>query len=313
MKSSATELVCRIIGRLRLLGLALVITTLIGCGTLGFSSTYYTVQPGDTLYSIAWYVGVDYHKLAKWNDISSSYTIRPGQKLRIRPPDDTREGRRPEQDENGAGQAPAKTHRVRKGETLYRIAKNNRVSVAQLRQWNRLTRSSRIYPGQVLRLGDRGEKTSGNRKHGKAASPRGKRAAVTRSSSNSAAPQRSAIRWAWPVRGKIVGTYDQKAGRKGIDIAGSNGTPIAAAASGTIVYQGSGLRGYGRLIIVKHNNDFLSAYAHCDSFLLKEGSKVKRGTVIAKMGNSGTSRDQLHFEIRYRGNPVNPLGYLPGI
>lgn len=288
--------------------------TLFGCSTLGFSNTYYVVQPGDTVYSIAWYVGVDYHALAKWNGISSSYTIRPGQKLRIRPPD-TGDSQRSGPDQDIPRTDASTVHRVRKGETLYRIAKNNRISVAQLRRWNRLKKSSRIYPGQKLRISGQHRKSSDgsdNKRRSKPAS-KGKRTAVTRPSSNSAAPRRSAIRWAWPVRGKIIGSYDQKAGRKGIDIAGSNGTPIAAAASGTIVYQGSGLRGYGRLIIVKHNNDFLSAYAHCDSFMLKEGSKVKRGTVIAKMGKSGTSRDQLHFEIRYRGNPVNPLGYLPGI
>ena len=290
----------------------LVITVLFGCGTMGFSNTYYVVQPGDTVYSIAWSAGVDYHELARWNGIPSSYTIRPGQRLRIRPPDGG-DIRRSDSDESEQVQAARASHRVRKGETLYRIAKNNRVSVAQIRRWNQLNKSSRIYPGQKLWVSAGSPSQPKGKDSTRSASPKRNSTSVTRSASNSAAPKRSAIRWMWPVRGKIIGSYDQKAGRKGIDIAGSAGTAIAAAANGTIVYQGSGLSGYGRLIIVKHNNDFLSAYAHCDSFMLKEGSKVKRGTVIAKMGSSGTSRDQLHFEIRYRGNPVNPLGYLPGI
>lgn len=291
----------------RIAALVLVASLLGGCSSTGdrYLPEYYTVQPGDTLYSIAWSVGVDYHKLAEWNDISSDYTIHPGQKLRILPPGD-KGSQQPTSKKAGAER---RYHQVRKGDTLYSIARNNRVSVSQLRKWNGLSRNSRIYPGQKIWLAGKGPGASASRTA--VTKPASRNTSIARAASNSAKPKRGSIRWSWPVKGAILTSYDQKSGRKGINIAGNRGQPIRAAAAGTIVYQGSGLRGYGRLIIVKHNNDFLSAYAHCDSFTLREGSKVGRGTVIAKMGATGTSRNQLHFEIRYRGNPVNPVGYLP--
>ena len=277
---------------------------------IGSAATYYTVRPGDTVYSIAWSAGVDFHDLAEWNGISSSYTIRPGQRLRVRPPA-VRDSRRMAGDSTAPkASGERRYHRVQRGDTLYRIAIRNKISVQQLVAWNDLSGKSNIYPGQKLWVepGSSGGNTASrpNRRV-----TRNRRVPVARASSNSATPARGTIRWIWPVQGEVIANYDKNSGRKGINIAGSAGTPIRAAASGTIVYQGSGLRGYGRLIIVKHNNDFLSAYAHCDSFLLKEGSRVKRGMEIAKLGATGTNRNQLHFEIRYKGNPVNPLGYLP--
>jgi len=267
------------------------------------------VQTGDTVYSIAWSAGVDFHDLADWNGISSSYTILPGQRLRIRPPAVTDSRRQTGNQDDGDQGGARRSYRVAKGDTLYRIARNNKTSVAQLRSWNGLRGKTNIFPGQKLWLEpDSGSSTTDSQPARKS---RGNKVSVARPANNSARPARGAIRWTWPVRGSIITKYDKQSGRKGIDIAGSEGTPIRAAASGVIVYQGSGLRGYGRLIIVKHNNDFLSAYAHCDSFLLKEGSRVKRGMEIAKLGATGTNRNQLHFEIRYKGNPVNPLGYLP--
>lgn len=100
-------------------------------------------------------------------------------------------------------------------------------------------------------------------------------------------------------------------GSKGINLAGSRGQPIRAANEGEVVYQGGGLRGYGQLIILKHSAEFLSAYAHCDRIYVKEGDVIKRGQKIAAMGSTGTDRPMLHFEIRYRGTPVDPLRYLP--
>ena len=117
--------------------------------------------------------------------------------------------------------------------------------------------------------------------------------------------------WAWPTEGKILARFNAKGPNKGIDIGGRKGQAIRAAARGTVVYQGSGLRGYGKLIIIKHNADFLSAYAHSDRIYVREGNVIKRGQKIAEMGSSGTNRVKLHFEIRRRGIPVNPLKYLP--
>ena len=109
----------------------------------------------------------------------------------------------------------------------------------------------------------------------------------------------------------LLERYSASGPNKGIDIAGKKGQPIVAAAAGQVVYQGSGLRGYGQLIIIKHNADFLSAYAHCDTIYVKEGNVIKQGRKIALMGNSGANQVMLHFEIRYRGAPVDPQDYLP--
>jgi len=118
--------------------------------------------------------------------------------------------------------------------------------------------------------------------------------------------------WSWPVNGRLLSGYDGKsAGKKGINLAGNSGDPVRAAAAGKVVYSGSGLSGYGRLIIIKHNKDFLSAYAHNRKLIAAEGQWVSKGEVIARMGRSGTDRTQLHFEIRRKGRPVNPLRYLP--
>jgi lipoprotein NlpD len=131
-----------------------------------------------------------------------------------------------------------------------------------------------------------------------------------------AAQKKSAYdgKWVWPTRGRVVRGFQQKGtGKKGIDIGGHQGQPVKAAASGKVVYVGSGLVGYGRLIIVKHNEKLLSAYGHNSKLLVAEGDHVAAGQMIAKMGNSGTDRTALYFEIRKDGKPVNPMQYLPRI
>src|SRR5262249_20766326 len=121
----------------------------------------------------------------------------------------------------------------------------------------------------------------------------------------------SRINWLWPTEGKVITAFSDTENLKGIDIAGKTGQPIFAAASGKVVYAGTGLRGYGKLIIVKHNNSFLSAYAHNKDILVKEGQQVTRGQKIAEMGNTDSDQAKLHFEIRRNGKPVDPLRYLP--
>ena len=126
-------------------------------------------------------------------------------------------------------------------------------------------------------------------------------------------PSYGAPAWRWPARGQIVGRYvagDQT--RQGIDIAGSAGQEVVAAGDGVVVYSGAGLVGYGELIILKHSDEWLSAYAHNRKRLVGEGARVKAGDVIAEMGRTGASRDMLHFEIRRNGKPVDPLQHLPG-
>ena len=127
-----------------------------------------------------------------------------------------------------------------------------------------------------------------------------------------AAPLDSGIAWRWPADGALLSRYAAgEPTRQGVDIGGSAGAPVRAAGDGTVVYSGSGLVGYGELIIIKHSDAWLSAYGHNRKRLVNEGQIVKAGEQIAEMGHSGTARDMLHFEIRYNGKPVDPLLYLP--
>lgn len=254
-------------------------------------SAFRHVQTGDTLYSIAWESGRDYRDLARWNDLEPPYLIRPGQKIRLFPP-------RIAWRQATAGDG---YRVVAAGDTLYGIAQEAGVPYSDLAAWNGLTPPYTIAPGQRLRLTppDRGASPSSRR------APSGK--PISADDRERAGP----IPWRWPADGKIIARFAPDDGAKGIDIAGSSGQPIYAAAPGKVVYQGSGLRGYGQLIIVKHNVDFLSAYAHCAAIYAQEGSVIRPGQKIAAMGSSGTDRVKLHFEIRHRGVPVDPLDYLP--
>jgi lipoprotein NlpD len=117
--------------------------------------------------------------------------------------------------------------------------------------------------------------------------------------------------WQWPARGRVVAAFSENANLKGIDIAGTAGEPVYASAPGRVVYAGSGLRGYGKLVIIKHNKTYLSAYAHNREILVKEGQQVARGQKIAEMGNSDADQVKLHFEIRRLGKPMDPVRFLP--
>ncbi|MCG6975501.1 MAG: peptidoglycan DD-metalloendopeptidase family protein [Acidiferrobacterales bacterium] len=267
------------------------------------SANYRTVIRGDTLFSIAWDVGVDFRTLAEWNDIGSPYVIRPGQRLRITAPaparsPSTRSGR------SAKGKASSEYYRVKKGDTVYSIARENGTSTRSIIAWNGLKKPYAIYPGQKLRVS--GASNSGARSSVKS----NQTPSYSSPPANKGRPQQVG-RWVWPTSGTVVRRYSPQGTSKGIDIRGKPGQDVIAAASGTVVYQGSGLRGYGQLIIIKHNSDFLSAYAHCSRILVKEGERVKRGQQIATMGSTGTNSVKLHFEIRLRGNPVNPIKYLP--
>jgi murein DD-endopeptidase MepM/ murein hydrolase activator NlpD len=196
-------------------------------------------------------------------------------------------------------------YRVKTGDTVYGIARKTGTSTADIIRLNRLRKPYTIRKGQRLRLPGT---TSHTAKRSKTKSK--SRHTHKRRSSATARPK-SVGRWVWPAKGKILRRYSPNGASKGLDIGGRPGDSIRAAAGGVVVYQGSGLRGYGKLIIIKHNTDFLSAYAHSSRILVKAGSRVKRGQRIATMGSTGTNRVKLHFEIRLRGNPVNPLRYLP--
>ncbi|MBI3545804.1 MAG: peptidoglycan DD-metalloendopeptidase family protein [Gammaproteobacteria bacterium] len=222
------------------------------------------------------------------------------------------------------------------GDTLYSIAWESGRDYRDLANWNQLAPPYLIKPGQKLRLYPPSNASLERRGVAPSTSPATASlpppVAPSRSiiveklpPSKKVAPEKSAtanvpraqahnattLTWLWPAEGALLDRYSASGPNKGIDIGGKKGQPIVATSAGQVVYQGSGLRGYGQLIIIKHNADFLSAYAHCDKIYVKEGNVIKGGQKIAAMGNSGTDRVKLHFEIRYRGAPVDPQTYLP--
>ncbi len=269
------------------------------------SRDYRTVVRGDTMFSIAWDVGVDFRTLARWNNIRAPYLIKPGQRLRVKAP--RRDSRRTARSSKKS-RTPVATryYRVKKGDTVYSIARKTGNSAGNIVAWNRLKMPYVIRPGQKLKVSGAGSGSSTSKRTSTKAKARSRSTDRKRNRS----PQKVG-KWIWPASGKILRGYSPQGANKGIDISGRSGQAVRAAASGTVVYQGSGLRGYGQLIIIKHNPDYLSAYAHCSRILVKEGTRVKRGQKIATMGSTGTNRVKLHFEIRLRGNPVNPIKYLP--
>lgn len=205
---------------------------------------------------------------------------------------------------------------VNRGETLYRIATNNGISPLDLATWNNIPPPYTIYPGQRLRLypgsGRRQTASVPPRRPGTSTPSRPPTASTSAPAPVSATPAASPFAWRWPTDGQLVGSYvTGDPTKQGVDIAGNSGQPVRAAGDGVVVYSGSGLVGYGELIIVKHNEEWLSAYGHNRARLVNEGQIVKAGQQIAEMGRSGATRDMLHFEIRYNGRPVDPMQYLP--
>ncbi len=213
---------------------------------------------------------------------------------------------------------PGVSATVRRGDTLYAIARANSIAPQDLAAWNRLPPPYTIYPGQSLKLYPPGG-GSGSGSGTVVARP-GSAPVAPPSSAGTAArppvaaptPVSSGFSWRWPADGAVVSRFVVgETTRQGVDIAGSSGQAVRAAADGVVVYSGAGLVGYGELIIIKHNEQWLSAYGHNRKRLVNEGQNVKAGEQIAEMGRSGAARDMLHFEIRYNGKPVDPLLYLP--
>lgn len=194
-------------------------------------------------------------------------------------------------------------HIVQPGETLYSIGWRYNRDFKELAQANNIQPPYHIYAGQKISL----------EKKEPSLAPQVQTPTVVKTTTPSpiAPPvvQTTALGpWQWPVKGVIISRFAQT---KGLDIAGVEGETIYAAGTGQVVYSGTGLRGYGQLLIIKHNEQYLSAYAHNKKLLVKEGDQVKIGQAIAQMGNTDTNRVKLHFEIRQNGKPVDPLRYLP--
>ncbi|MFA5083009.1 MAG: peptidoglycan DD-metalloendopeptidase family protein [Hydrogenophilaceae bacterium] len=188
-------------------------------------------------------------------------------------------------------------YRIRPGDNLFRIALEHGLEWRQLAEWNGLDDASVIRAGELLRLKPR------------------EVAAPTRQAATTAEPEAQdaePAEWVWPAKGEVISRFDSSGGANGLDIAGQRGSPVRAAAPGRIVYAGAGLRGYGKLIIIRHSTAVLSAYGHNERVLVSEGQTVKLGQVIADMGDSDADRVKLHFEIREYGKPVDPMSYLPG-
>jgi len=208
-------------------------------------------------------------------------------------------------------------HVVARGDTLYSIAWRYDHDYRDMANWNRIRSPYVIYPGQLLRLKPQPE----NRQEPARPAPDKPGTAITKTeqattSSKPASIQEKKmyaagqVKWHWPAQGELL-KLDSPTSKKGIDISGKIGQRVRAAAMGDVVYSGSGLLGYGKLIIIKHNDTYLSAYAYNSQLLVKEGDSVKAGQDIAIMGQGNEPRPMLHFEIRKDGKPVNPLEILP--
>jgi lipoprotein NlpD len=233
---------------------------------------YYRVKPGDTLYRIALENGQNYRDIATWNNLTNPNQIEVDQLLRVAPPG-----------ANVAGSTP--------GVVTAPVPEGNVTSVP---------------PGSAAAM----PPMIGSGANAAAAVPPPQTQPQPQAGASDSAAPAGNIALAWPVRGPMLAGFDDTK-NKGIDIGGAAGDPIKAAGDGRVVYAGNGLRGYGNLIIIKHDATFLTAYAHNRALMVKEGDAVTKGQKIAEMGNSDSDRVMLHFEVRRQGKPVDPLKYLP--
>ncbi|MGB1238454.1 MAG: peptidoglycan DD-metalloendopeptidase family protein [Pseudomonadales bacterium] len=237
----------------------------------GVSPPVYTVKSGDTLYSIAWRYGLDYRQLARANNIKSDFVIYRGQRLKLR----------------------------YKPQIQTKVASNS----------SSVNASNKVSQKTVISKKSTSEKTRKNSNKGNENKPLKSTAQEKNKTLVSSQAVQKVSRWRWPAAGKVVSRFSSK--NKGIDISGNQGDPVFAAADGKVVYAGNGILGYGNLIIINHNEEYLSAYAHNSVILVVENDRIKAGKKIAEIGSSGTIQTILHFEVRRDGKPVNPLNYLP--
>ena len=242
----------------------------------------YVVQKGDTMYSIAFMHGVDYRELAELNHIENASAIKIGQQLRIPVAVETKEAE---------SKAPV-VYPVTSAGGIKKQPKVGKIPYSE----KALAQAEAMQEEQAEVI---------------PAVPEG--ATVSATKGTKEADDEEAIEWGMPTIGRLLSGYSENAKRKGIDLGGKRGQAIVASAAGKVVYSGSGLRGYGKLIIIKHNKTYLSAYAHNDQILVKEGQNVTKGQQIAEMGETDSDTVKLHFEIRKFGRPVDPAEYLPMI
>ena len=237
---------------------------------------YYTVKPKDTLIGIGLEAGQSHKEIARWNNLENPNKIEVGQVLRVAPP-----------------------------VAVVAVVSDNGVAVAKPVATSAATATPIAPGGQAA-------KPASAPASGASASAAAASAPVVAStaSASAGASAEEDLGWIWPSSGPVLAGFDD-AKNKGLDIGGTAGDAVAASADGKVVYAGAGLRGYGNLIILKHNNTYLTAYAHNQTLLVKEDQSVKKGQKIAEMGNSDADRVKLHFEVRRQGKPVDPSKYLP--
>ncbi len=250
---------------------------------------YYTIRPGDTIIRIGLETGQNWRDIARWNGLDNANIIEVGQVLRVVPPV---AGLTPNSSYNASANPATSTGEVTPGAFIPRpVATPTPVVASSIP-----AAGSRTSPAAP------------------AASAPVANPAPAATASAPAAPAASAgdddVAWIWPSSGSVIAGFDEVK-NKGLDIAGKLGDPVLAAGDGRVVYAGSGLRGYGNLIILKHNNTYLTAYAHNQTLLVKEDQTVRKGQKIAEIGQSDADRVKLHFEIRRQGKPVDPSRYLP--
>ena len=240
---------------------------------------YYTVKPGDTLIRVGLESGQSHKDIARWNALDNPNRIEVGQVLRVVPP---------------TGESVVVAKPVTSGSVVTTPIVGSAAPSA----------AAAVSPSPAKQAS--APASPAPSKAGSATVP----AAVVAAGSAAATGTDEDLGWIWPGKGAVIGEFDEVK-NKGVDIAGSAGDPVVAAADGKVVYAGAGLRGYGNLIILKHNNTYLTAYAHNQSLMVKEDQAVKKGQKIAEMGNSDSDKVKLHFEVRRQGKPVDPLKYLP--
>ena len=276
----------------------------------------YRVSKGDTLYSIAFRNKVDFRDLASWNGIASPYTIWPGQDLRLSPPDQGRAAPAAAP-VVVATPPPSTTHATTPppaGQPGFAPVTENDAAPPPAVVSAPAPATTTNTP--VVVAGKPAESVvppvvAPSAPASQPPAPVENPPASTPIVATGATRSAGGIAWRWPADGSLIKKFSSSDAIPGIEVAGKAGDPVRAAADGVVVYSGNGLVGYGELVIIKHSDSFLSAYGHNRKRLVKEGEKVKAGQTVAEMGSTGAARDELQFQIRRDGNPVDPLQYLP--